>query len=293
MTQINLYTKMGAFLSALVCVSISLSSVAQQIVTEPAAPASQATSNTGSLSNLGGTPSTIAPIAGFKSYNDTRRLREIQLNNGPRSRSKNEVFVGFKDVSGWSGFVQAVETAKNYGDSTKNQLSPSDPSLSVTHPAVFDNGKVKIGGMFRQYFPVSDFSTKWQIYQSAYYSILSAKLPRGRDLANTLAFRYFSQPSYAPSHTRTFAEDRTTITTNVASWLRAGIGQNTQLEWHPGTNTGTTVEIFPFADFIMGKTTYLSPRIYFPVYSNGEVFDAPKSVSSSEVLAELFFQTTL
>jgi hypothetical protein len=37
----------------------------------------------------------------------------------------------------------------------------------------------------------------------------------------------------------------------------------------------------------------LSPRVYLPVYSNGDVYDAPRAVSTNEILAEVFFQSTL
>jgi hypothetical protein len=297
MTSMNL----GSFLTVVATCTLALTSQAQNTaapstdkpVTEPAQPAASANTTTGNLSNIGGTPSTMTPIAGVKFYNDSRRGREIKDVNGMRSKSRTEVFVGFKDVSGWGAYAQIVETAKNYGNADKNQLSPDDPSLSVSHPILYESGRIKLGGILSQSFPVSDFSTKYQVYKTAYSSILTAKLPKARDVVNSMTVRYFSQPSYAISHSRTFWEDRSTLTFNTASWLRTGIGQKTQIEWHPGINTGTTIEVFPYADFILGKTTYLSPRVYLPVYSNGDVYDAPRAVSTNEILAEVFFQSTL
>lgn len=250
------------------------------------APAINSSSTTNSESGFMGD---LSVVAGLKSYNDTGRGSD---GNGRTLKSKNEYYLGAKAKNGWGAYAMAVEQATSYSKASKNVFSPQDPSLSILHP-IYTSDTLRMSGQFKQYFPVSDWSVTNKVYEQTYYMYLSANLSAGLDLFNVLIPRYFSQPKYAPGDTTFYTEDYTGISHNLAQWVRIGLGQHSQVEFHPITPTGTTVEVYPFADFMLSKSIYAGPRLYMPVFVQNTVFDAPKGVSTQNVQAELYVQATM
>ena len=233
-------------------------------------------------------------MAGIKSYNDSARLFEYQDPNGRQFRSKNEYFIGGKTGQGWATYAQFVENVLSFGNAQKNKFSPSDPSFNIVHP-VMDNGKLKITGQLREYFPSTDGSVKNQSWQQAYTSSLIYKMPHRYDLGNSLTFRYNSQPNYAAKDFQLYIEDTTAIVRPVAKWCRIGFGQHFQYETHVGVPTGKTLDVFPMADFMLSSTVFAGPRLYFPVAAQNTVGvnEAPSGVSLQNAQAEFYFQASL
>lgn len=232
--------------------------------------------------------------AGFKSYNNPGRERELAEAKGRRFKSKNEFSLTLKDQLGWGVQALAVETLETKGDAKLNKFGPADPSLTFSHP-IFENDIFKISGAFRQYFPVSDRSVTNHIWQHAYYLNASAKLPGKIEITNILTPRYFTQDQYKPADTLFYAENWNFITKKFDSikWLRVGLGQHHQVEVHPVTQTGVVADIYPIVDFIVSSNIYFGPRVYFPVLVSGSVADSAKNATLSEAQAEFYFQATL
>ena len=228
-------------------------------------------------------------VGGLKSYNDSGRNSD---GTGRQLKSKNEYFGGGKNKAGWGGYVMFVETATQFSDSSKNRFSPSDPSLTLTHP-IYSEGDTKITGQFREYFPVADFSQNRSLYQQAYYVNLNTKVAGGLDLFNQYIARNFSQTKYANTDTMYYMEDYTTLSRNLSDAVRLGFGQHAQMEWHNRTDAGSTVEAYPYADFMLSKSIFAGPRLFMPVWVQNSVNDAPKAVSMTNFQVELYLQATL
>jgi hypothetical protein len=242
---------------------------------------------------IGSGESEFKPLLGFKSVNITARGHQLDDAKGFRGGSTNEFYAGAKHSSGWGIFLQAVEAGSSYGDANKNTMSPSDPSITLIHPTIFDNGWLKQTGSLRRYVPVSNRSVHYGIRQSAYYSVTEMKLSDKWTALNMATVRYFSDASRKDNHTDYFFENRIVASYKFASWYRAGLGNWSQMEHHFGTATGYSSEIFPFADFFLTSHSFISPRVYFPIYSSNVVYDAPTNVSVSNIRAEVFLNLSI
>ena len=234
---------------------------------------------------------------GFRSWDDSGRIKELQDPSGRQLKSKNEYFIGVKSKAGWGVIAQAVEYGLFYGDGSRNYVSPGDPSFSIQHP-VYESRRLQISGMFREYFPVSNYSVTNNIWQQAYYSYLLYKMPHEWDLANILIPRYYSAAQYneipgkSPDPTF-FTEDYFFMTRQVAKWFRYGAGLHTQVECHSIAPVGKTVDFYPLADFMLSHNVYIGPRIYFPVAAQNSVIDGDTAVSTTNIQAEIYLQATL
>ena len=263
-------------------------------------------SNTASGSGVGTTTGTLegnpwdtqpSIVGGVKSYSDFgRQSEQTDPKSGRLVKSKNEFYLGAKSKSGWGAYAMGVEYGYAINENPVNGkhsgFTQGDPSFSILHP-VYDDGKVKITGQFKQYFPVSDFSVSKNIWEQTYYSVLLWKMPRRFDFSNVLIPRYFSARNYAPGDTNFYTEDYTQVTYPVAKWMRVGLGQHYQVEVHAATPVGQTLEVFPMADFIIAPGVFAGPRVFFPVAVQNSVFDAPKSVNLNQAQPELYIQATL
>lgn len=250
-----------------------------------------------SSSNLNEQPALnvkLEPIGGIKSYNDSGRLQQMNDKKAVHYSGKHEVSLGLKDKnSGWGAFAQYVQSVKTYGDSKKDKSSAGDPSLTLVHPDLYNQDGIKLSGQLREYFPVSDYSKTYNIYQQAYYLNLNANFAHRYSLYNQIVMRKFTQDNYKKDSSTWAAEDFSTYTKNLTPWFRMGVGQWTHLEWHYATGTGTSIEVFPAFEFLFGPKTFLSARIMLPVYLQNKVYDEPSVVSLQNAGAELYFQTSL
>jgi hypothetical protein len=140
---------------------------------------------------------------------------------------------------------------------------------------------------------VSDRSVNDRQWQQAYYTNSLLKLKNKFDLANFSVSRYFSQPNYKPTDATFYTEDFTPLTRSLNKWVRVGFGQHSQIEFHPSTPTGFTVDLYPLVDIMIAPTVFFGPRVYFPVIVSGSVYDSARNVSMNEVQAELYLNATL
>ncbi len=230
-------------------------------------------------------------IAGWKSYNDSGRLNQLQDPKSRDLKSKNEMFLGFRSELGYELFGQIVETGKYYGDTAplRTKVAPDDPSLSIRHP-IYKDTSLKIDGVLREYFPVTDFSISRNLYEQSYYLTLTYQMASKWVLWNQLIPRYFSQTNYKATDTTFYTEDYTTLTRKVNDWFRVGLGQHSQLEYHNATATGYCVEVYPLADLMLSDKIFAGPRVYFPVAAQNAVFEGPAQVSAQNIYGEFYLQ---
>ncbi len=230
---------------------------------------------------------------GIKSFNEFGRARELENPSGRRLYSKNEYFATVQTKSGWGLFAQGVESQNSNGSRGRSTTAPEDPSIGILHP-IYENDKVKMWGLMKEYLQVGDYSVHQHLWEQSYYWYTVAKLKNKINFFNVLIPRYFSQPQYAPDDTTFFIEDYLTVSKPLNKWLRYGIGQHTQMEEHPVTLTGVTSDIYPFLNIQVAPKSFpmvfIEPRIHFPIYVNGSVYDAPRLVSLNEAQAEIYIQ---
>jgi hypothetical protein len=231
-------------------------------------------------------------IGGLKSFNVIGRGREMDEVSGRRFKSKNEMFLGLKNQSGWGVQGMIVETAQVKGVSSKNTFGPADPSVTLMHP-IMETANFKMTGAFRQYFPVSDLSVSNNLWQQAYYLNTTWKLKNKIELFNQAIPRYFSQSKYKSTDTTFYTEDYTTLTKVIHPKVRLGMGQHSQVEVHQETATGFVADIYPLMDVMITPTVYFGPRVYFPILASGSVYDAARSVSLNEAQVEFYLNATL
>ena len=74
--------------------------------------------------------------------------------------------------------------------------------------------------------------------------------------------------------------------------IALAIGEQTTVETHYGTATGTTVEIYPFADITITKNILIEPKFYMPVLVSN-IVDGPSSVTMNQTQAELFVKISI
>lgn len=237
-------------------------------------------------------------LLGFKSYNDTGRFEYLKDNakgptKGQTFNGKQEVFLGYKGTSGWGGYVQLTQYRYEFNDSSLNKWSVSDPSVSLIHPDLYNDGTLKVSGLVRTYIPHTDRSKNQNIRHYAYYSTQLYALGQGRDLFNQLIPRWFAAGRYNDGDTRFYVENRTVFTQKLNSWARWGIGNWLQMEQHAATATGYVDEVIPQFDFILNQNVFFGPRLSLPIFSQNSVYDGPRNATFEQARGELYFQATL
>ena len=289
------YLKLAFPLAALTISSISFAQTSTtSTASTAAAPAATSTTATQS-SKYDIVAPKIGPVtikAAITSQNTTGRGYEYDNSLGRRYRLKNEYSVGAVHTSGFGLSAMAVTSGKQYaeGNTAQNRMGAGDPSLTLIHPALYKDQNLSITGQLRRYFPVSDFSVNRTQQQVAYYLFANYTLPKSAAVWNQLTGRNFDQSFYNKADSKYLVEDYTTLTQNLNSWFKYGIGQHTQFEWHETTAPGQSIELYPLADFIVSSNIYIEPRLYFPLLSVNTVYDAPKAVALNNTQAELFIR---
>lgn len=278
----------GIILSLVLFSSLSF---AQKNASTSANPEGRTTTTIETPADIFANPSIIG---GMKSYNDAGRPEQAATPGGRQFVSKDEFFLGVRSQSGFGVYGQIRQDVKNFssGGKTPTGVYTGDPSVSFLHP-IYNSDRFKITGMARQYFPASQHSVSENIYHTAYYLNLVNELKGGYDLFNQFTSRYFSATNYLPNDGVFYEEFTTTFSKLLNQSVRLGFGQQTQLETHNDVPVGTTLEIFPYADFMFTKTIYIGPRVYIPLAVQNYVYDAPNAVSLNNVQAEIYFQATL
>lgn len=187
-----------------------------------------------------------------------------------------------------SGNLYATQKVK------QDNVGAGDPSLTLIHPKFYDENGLRLTGQFRSYFPVTDRSNNRSQHQFAYYLYTNYSLPRGMAVWNQLTPRYFAQSYYKPADTTYLVEDISTLTQEMNSWLKIGVGQHSQVEYHDKTKTGVVAEVYPLVNFVFSRNIFIEARVNMPVYTNeGAVYEAPTTVGLDQAQPELFMQISI
>ena len=230
--------------------------------------------------------------AGIKSTNTGERLGDAQLPNGRTYELQNEDYVSIVHKSGWGLSAMYVTDGDSY-NKTGTNYGPGDASLTLLHPAWYTGRDLTLTGQFRMYYPSSNWSASHEIHEFAYYVFANYNMAKGLNFWNQLTPRYFAQPTYGASDTTYFAEDYSALTQRVNSWLRYGIGQHSQQEWHYRTAAGTSIEAYPLLDFFITANVFIEPRLKIPLVEENSVYDAPRNASLQQMYGEVYVQIAI
>lgn len=229
-----------------------------------------------------------------KSTTTSGRVEELQTENARRFRMRTEYAVGaVHQVTGWGLTATAATSGAAFGDSKRTAFGAADPSIIIVHPRLFDNGTIRVSGQFRKYFAVTDRARSRGVDHYAYYVTTSARFARGWSGFNQFVPRTFLQETYRPEETTVAINNITGIAKQTLSWLRVGCGSHLAMEFHHGTETGTSAELFPFATFTVSRNITIEPRIYIPIHKDNAVNESARSVSLNNTAAELSAQISL
>ena len=232
-------------------------------------------------------------VGGIKSLQTFARGEEYSDEAGRRFHLKTEFYAGAVHSSGWGLSAMAVTSGSSYANDAKTNYGAGDPSLTLAHPALYEDSRFKVTGQLREYFPVTDRSVNRQQHQTAYYLVTTYQLGSGYALFNSAIPRHFQQLSYKDADTIFELEDFTTISKNLNRQLRVGMGAHTLYDVHGAIDDGASCEIYPYVSLIFSKNFFIEPRFYVPIYKKGETYDSPRSVAINNYQAEVFAMVSL
>ncbi len=215
--------------------------------------------------------------------------RKYQLETlGERNyEMKNEVFVGANHSSGWGAKLSASFVSTSNDDNKKDESRAGDPSIIVAHPSLYKTPNLAVYGRARYYLPVSSPSRASGVQHFAYYLLTDVQLPEQLIVSNAFIPQYFHQSKYKSSDAFALIYDATELTRKF-DWFRLGLGQQTQIESHEASRPGTTVEAYPFFDYIGIPNALLEAKLYIPLYVDGPVGGGPLGTSIANIQAEFF-----
>ncbi|RYZ86002.1 MAG: hypothetical protein EOP06_15335 [Proteobacteria bacterium] len=254
--------------------------------------------SSGSVGPLKAKPWIPGLLLGLKSYNASARFEyrnddATGPNKGQIYNGKQEAFLGYKAGNSWGAYGQFTQYRLQYNDSALNKWSLSDPSLSILHPDLFNNGIVKISGLARAYVPITDRSKRLGIRQFAYYSNLNYDVGNGHEISHQSVPRFFAADTYGDADTRFVLEDRLTYSYKIGKWGRAGVSNWFQFEQHAATKPGYTSEVIPQFDYMISPSMFIGPRVYLPIFAQNKVYDGPSNATFEQSKVELYLQATL
>lgn len=215
------------------------------------------------------------------------RAYQLQTVGDRNFAMKNELFFGSQHVSGWGAKLSASFITTSNDDRKKDVSEFGDPSIVIAHPSIVKTRDLDVYGRVRYYLPLATSSKKVGLQHFAYYLLTDVQLPAQMIVSNSFQARYFQQSAYADTDAFALLYDATEFSKKY-ELFRFGLGQQTSIESHQVTAPGTTVEAYPFVDFIALANTLLEAKLYVPLYAVGQVVGGPTGVSLSNVQAEFF-----
>lgn len=246
-------------------------------------------------------------ILGFKSSIDSGREAYQDRNNARTMSAKNELFMGYKDSSGWGGFLNGVQYYRTFTNNTR--VNPnwvnSDASITLIHPDFYKTPELTLFGQLRYYFHTTPRTRDAEIDHYAYYFRLNGQLAANQEIYNELIPRYFNtkNPKGLPvaqrkSYTTYYVEDMTIYNYKLNDVVKVGALQWSQYEIHAETRPGFTMEAGPTATFTLSRNLSISPSIRFPVLVSNSVEganaysvnDGPTSATADQAVGNLFIQ---
>lgn len=240
----------------------------------------------------------VKPILGIKSYSDFARFENrnddaSKPTGGQVLNAKLDLYAGYVGKAGWGAIFDIAQYRQEYNDSNLDKWAFADPYISLVHPDFYNDDTFRLYGFFRTYIPFTNRSKSLNIHHHAYYSEMSYELGAERLVENEFVPRFFVADHYAADDVNFMVEDTVTVTQRLGHWGRVGLGNWFQMEQHSQTPTGYTSELFPYFDYLIGKTAYVGSRIYLPIYAKNIVWDGPTHATTNQARLELYFQAGL
>lgn len=201
---------------------------------------------------------------------------------------RNELTLGATAENGWGVRASVAFNSMMNVDTTEDYREFGDPSLTVVHPTLYQDRDVKVAGSFRYYLPFSYESKLASTHHFAYSLTADIALPSQMSISNILTPRYFAQSEYAETDAYMMLFDSTEFTKQIGSGIGLGIGQQTRIEAHHMTATGTLVEAYPLVSFSGLSNVLLQAKAFFPVVSSNVVGSAPIAAGVTNLQAEFF-----
>lgn|SRR6185312_14558840 len=232
-------------------------------------------------------------IAGWKSQNSSGRNDDLNSVNGRQVEAFQEVWLGYKHESGWGLYGLYANEYYAYKDTSKTKWALQDPSATLVHPAWYRGDNLRVTGKFRQYFPMSGYSTAHEMRQSAYYVDMTYAMAHRQEIYNNTTLRAFTYDNHGPSATKYYVEDTTNYTKYFSKNFRWGVGQWAQYEAHYNTPTGYCVELTPILDYAPTPKIFMGPRLRMPIVAHGAVYDGPTSASWNQAYFQFFLLANL
>ena len=197
----------------------------------------------------------------------------------------NEVVLGFKEQSGWGLLASAAFNAVSNSDAAYDVRELGDPSLIALHPDWYRDDSLRVSGQFRYFAPMAATSKEVSLQHSSYALNVHAKLASGLDLKNSIIGRYFWQSLYYEGDAYMMLQDLTEVTKALSPEFSLGVGQQTRIEAHHMSDTGTRVELVPLARYKVFSKVALEAKAYLPILKTGVVGLAPLAAAVPNPMA--------
>lgn len=241
---------------------------------------------------------TVKPSFGIKSFSDFARIENRNAGTtsptgGQILNAKLDLYVGYVGKAGWGAMFDFAQYRQEFNDSNLDKWVAGDPYITLLHPDFYNNDTLRLYGFFRTYIPYTTSSKKLDYHHHAYFIEASYEMGGERVLENELVPRAFLANKYAPTDSNFYVEDTITFTQRLGKWARVGAGNWFQMEQHKKTATGYTSELFPYFDYILGKSSYIGTKVFLPIFAQNVVWDGPTKATTNQARLELYFQAGL
>lgn len=233
-------------------------------------------------------------LLGFKSWESSGRAAYLNDDNARVMKSKNEIYLGYRDQSGWGGYAQGVQYYNSYkNNAEKTKWSAGDSSITLLHPDWYQSPTVTIYGQFRYYIPTTEWAVEKTVQQYAYYLRANFVLAPGHELFNEIITRYYDNKIYDIGDTTSYVEDTTVYNYKLNKNWKIGAKSWAQYEYHVTDEAGYCLEAGPQLIYAFNSNFSISTSISLPLAIKNKVYDGPKSVSTDQAYLDIFIQAKL
>jgi hypothetical protein len=229
---------------------------------------------------------------GVDSYNTFAREVEMQNPAGRRYSLKNEYYLTVAHTTGWGLMPMAVNSGSSFADPERDAFGASDPSVSLLHPPL-ELGSWKFFGHVRKFFPVTDRSKDREQDHWAYFLFTVGRLSNGWFVLNKFDPHYFAQSHYRPEDPNFYIENASIIGRKILPWMKMGLGQRLQFEWHDDRPEGSSVELFPLVGLVPSSNINIEFRYFLPVQKVNAVAESPAAVAFDQGFVQIFLQLVI
>lgn len=233
------------------------------------------------------------PIVQMKNRLTTGRKYELEVIGGKNYSRKHELVLGGKHSSGFGAAVTGSVSVSDYDDSTKNKQTTNDITTILYHPTLYKNDGWDVYGFARIYYPTSDASKAANSWHYLYLLGTNFDLGGGLRLENCLIPHYFSKNSFADDDTYFLLEEELLAKYDVTKWMTVGLGPYMVVDSKERSAPGTSIELTPVIGFNLGDHVYFEPKMYLPIYTDGQVGGGPRRAALSEIAGEFYLKLAM